>query len=184
MGAAVALMLAGPAAAQEAGTCQSITSNVRYCAAEGAMLLGAAEPGEGAVGGPMPHIRAWYSNETDPFSGIMILAIPVTIAPGATVEPSNLYAVVRDTTDADGWEPGTFQDEWMAASDVMDGKVAVVGEFRGNAPTPGYGTNYVFDAWLDDRTIVAVMTIDDQKGVTQALRDQHRVTREGLQVRP
>lgn len=173
------LLLLLPTVAQ--AECTKINTQVEYCS-DTALLLGHAAPRDPeGVSGPMPNIRAWYSNETKPFTGTIILSIPVKVNPGAKVPAKDIIKLVMENTDAQGWSTAAFKNvKSKAASNY--GWQGAVGEFTGTSL--GLHTNYVIDAYLVENAIFALLTMDDRDTITNALRAQHRANTKNLRVKP
>ena len=166
------------AAAEE--RCYPILTDVTYCT-DGLLLGHVAPESDQDAGGPMPHIRAWFSNETKPFTGTMILSIPVNISGEGTVDHSTLMSLVMQNSDADGWRDARFLNA-KAGPAQLGTWPGVVGQFTGSSASGLQRTNYVLNAVLIDKRILAIMTIDDQSDLTDRLWAQHEKTLSGLRV--
>ncbi|MEM9872369.1 MAG: hypothetical protein AAF822_14055 [Pseudomonadota bacterium] len=161
-------------------SCYPILTDVSYCT--DGLLLGHVDPGSDQdVGGPMPHIRAWFSNETKPFTATMILSIPVSISGEGTVDHGTLMSLVMQNSDADGWREARFVNA-KAGPAQLGIWPGVVGQFTGVSASGLLRTNYVLNAVLIDTRILALMTIDDQSDLTERLWAQHDKTLSGLRV--
>jgi len=179
-----AALLAVPFEAQAARQCYEVQQKVRYCPQPTALLLGHVPEGEKALSIPLSHTRLALSNETKPFTSTAILSVPVRLpADRSAITSANLFAVFRDMIDANTFPKGQIKDQWMTASDI-NGATAVTGEFQALSASGFVNANYVFDAWLGESSLMVLLTMDGEDSITAALRDQHKVTRSNLEVRP